>query len=73
MQLTEREENIYQDGINQGQESFKYFKENAVLVIADLLAQRKGIKLEQIKDESKRLVFINKAKGLLGIEQGRAE
>jgi hypothetical protein len=65
MQLSEREEKRYQDGIKLGQESFKQFRDNAVLIVADLLSQKKGTRLDQIKDESKRLVFINKAKSLL--------
>lgn len=66
MLLNEFENKIYQDGIKLGQESYKYFREHAVEVVADLLCQKKGVTLEQIKDESKRLVYINKAKSLLG-------
>ena len=67
MQLSKDQEKIYDDGIQLGLEKSKYFRDNAVLVVADLLSQRKGIRLEQIRDESKRLVYINKAKGLLGL------
>ena len=73
MQLSKDQEKIYDDGIQLGLEKSKYFRDNAVLVVADLLSQKKGTRLDQIKDETKRLVFINKAKSLLGSPLDRIE
>lgn len=66
MELTPREDQIMSYGIKVGTKKMHIFQDHAILVVAQLILEKKGSSYEKLNDE-KKAIYREKAKKLLHI------